>query len=104
MQQLDINVAAYYLLMAATLAHIKSRMLLLAPSPGNLDEENGGDPRAELARRLAEYAVFKEVAIEFDRRPCLDRAQRARPHRGERQVGGIGTAWGRAGDSVRGSD
>jgi segregation and condensation protein A len=72
MRQLDINLAADYLLMAATLAHLKSRMLL-PPIPGDLDEEEGNDPRAELARRLAEYAVFKEVAIEFDRRPVLGR-------------------------------
>ncbi|MEE8314657.1 MAG: segregation/condensation protein A [Myxococcota bacterium] len=71
MRQLDINVAADYLLMAATLAHIKSRMLL-PPAPGDTGEEVA-DPRAELARRLAEYAVFKEVAAEFDRRPLLGR-------------------------------
>ena len=72
MHELDINLAADYLLMAATLAHIKSRMLL-PPTPGDEDEEEGGDPRAELARRLAEYAVFKQVATEFDRRPLLGR-------------------------------
>ncbi len=72
MRQLDINLAADYLLMAATLAHIKSRMLL-PPPPGDPDEKEGGDPRAELARRLAEYAVFKQVATEFDRRPLLGR-------------------------------
>ncbi len=72
MRQLDINTAADYLLMAATLAHIKSRMLL-PPAPGEEDEELAGDPRAELARRLAEYAVFKEVAAEFERRPVLGR-------------------------------
>lgn len=72
MRSLDINVAGEYLLMAATLAHIKSRMLL-PPAPGEGDEDEGQDPRAELARRLAEYAVFKEVAAEFQSRPILGR-------------------------------
>ncbi len=57
MQQLDVDVAADYLVMAATLAHIKSRMLLPPDMEG--EEEAGEDPRAELARRLAEYAIFK---------------------------------------------
>jgi segregation and condensation protein A len=71
MKILDIDVAAEYLLMAATLAHIKSRMLLpVAPDAGG---EEGEDPRAELARRLAEYAVFKEAAVELGARPRLGR-------------------------------
>jgi segregation and condensation protein A len=70
MRLLDIDVAAEYLLMAATLAHIKSRMLL-PPDPGALDEEGGPDPRAELARRLAEYAVFQEAARALGALPRL---------------------------------
>ena len=71
MRLLDIDIAAEYLLMAATLAHIKSRMLL-PPEPG-AEEGEFEDPRAELARRLAEYAVFKEAAVELGERPRLGR-------------------------------
>jgi segregation and condensation protein A len=71
MRLLDVNVAADYLLMAATLAYIKSRMLL--PSSGEEDEEDGLDPRAELARRLAEYAVFRDAAVGLDSRHLLNR-------------------------------
>ena len=72
MRALDIDVAADYLLMAATLAHIKSRMLL-PPDPDILGEDEGLDPRAELARRLAEYAVFKDAAEVLARRSLLNR-------------------------------
>jgi segregation and condensation protein A len=72
MRMLDIDVAADYLLMAATLAHIKSRMLL-PPDPDILSDDDGADPRAELARRLAEYAVFKDAAEVLARRPLLNR-------------------------------
>ncbi len=71
MQRVDIDVAAEYLVMAATLAHIKSRMLL--PVDPEADEGEAGDPRAELARRLAEYAVFKEAAVDLAGRPRLGR-------------------------------
>lgn len=71
MQQLDVDIAADYLVMAATLAHIKSRMLLPPDMEG--EEEAGEDPRAELARRLAEYAIFKELAQHLDQRPVLGR-------------------------------
>jgi len=71
MKMLDIDVAADYLVMAATLAHIKSR-LLLPPDP-NSDEEEGEDPRAELARRLAEYAIYKDAARDLALRPRLGR-------------------------------
>jgi segregation and condensation protein A len=72
MRMLDLDVAADYLLMAATLAHIKSR-LLLPPDPDLLAEDGLEDPRAELARRLAEYARYKDAALELARRPLLGR-------------------------------
>lgn len=70
MQELDLDVAAEYLVMAATLALIKSRMLL----PGEPEEdEEGVDPRADLVRRLLEYQRFKEVAESLSRRRLLGR-------------------------------
>ncbi|MEE8558600.1 MAG: segregation/condensation protein A [Myxococcota bacterium] len=71
MRELDIDVAAEYLLMAATLAHIKSR-ILLPPSEEEGGEE-GPDPREELARRLSEYATFKEAAGSLGSRAVLGR-------------------------------
>jgi segregation and condensation protein A len=70
MRELDIDVAADYLVMAATLAHIKSRVLL---PPADDETEEGPDPREELARRLAEYATFKEAAQELGQRAILER-------------------------------
>jgi segregation and condensation protein A len=64
-------VAGEYLLMAATLAWIKSRMLL-PPTPGE-EEEEGADPRAELIARLLEYQRFKEAAEELRDRQLLGR-------------------------------
>jgi segregation and condensation protein A len=61
MHELNLDVAAEYLVMAATLAWIKSRMLL-PPTEGEGDEDEGVDPRAELVARLLEYQRFKEVA------------------------------------------
>jgi segregation and condensation protein A len=72
MRMVDIDVAADYLVMAATLAYIKSRMLL-PPDPDAEGDEDGLDPRAELARRLAEYAIFREAAQELGKRPLLNR-------------------------------
>ncbi len=60
MQELSLDVAGEYLLMAATLMQIKSRMLL-PPDPLE-DEEDAGDPRAELAQQLVEYQRFKQAA------------------------------------------
>ncbi len=59
MQLLDLDVAGEFLVMAATLIHIKSKMLL-PPDPDAVEEE--ADPRAELVRRLIEYKAFKEAA------------------------------------------
>ncbi len=59
-RKLNLNFAGEFLVMAATLIHIKSRMLL--PSPETIEEEEIEDPRAELAARLMEYKKFKEAA------------------------------------------
>jgi segregation and condensation protein A len=71
LRELHLDVAAEYLVMAATLAWIKSRMLL--PADGEAGEEEGLDPRAELIARLLEYQRFKEAADELGRRPRLGR-------------------------------
>ncbi len=71
LHELDLDLAGEYLLMAATLAWIKSR-LLLPPEPGEEDEE-GLDPRAELVARLLEYQRFKEAAAELGELPRLGR-------------------------------
>jgi segregation and condensation protein A len=60
MQELQLDVAADYLVMAATLAWIKSRVLLPPSEDG--EEDEGPDPRAELVARLLEYERFKEAA------------------------------------------
>jgi segregation and condensation protein A len=75
MQELSIDVASEYLVMAATLAHIKSKSLLPAPPPGQEDEleEDGLDPRGELIRRLLEYQKYKQAAAELNERGALGR-------------------------------
>jgi segregation and condensation protein A len=78
MKVLNLDVAGEYLLMAATLLHIKSKMLLPASS-GEEGEETETDPRAELVRRLLEYQQYKEAALELEDRPLLDRNVFARP-------------------------
>ena len=88
MQSVELELAADYLVMAAMLAEIKSRMLL----PRQVEEqEEEGDPRAELIRRLQEYERFKNAAEDIDELPRLGRElftvsasaperQQARPH------------------------
>jgi segregation and condensation protein A len=71
LQQLDLDVAGEYLVMAATLLHLKSRLLLPGDETG--DEEEGEDPRAELVRQLLEYQRFKEAADLLNRRDLLER-------------------------------
>jgi segregation and condensation protein A len=71
MKTLNLDVAGEYLLMASTLLHIKSKMLLPS-SPGEEGEE-GEDPREELVRRLLEYQKYKEAATELVSLPMLDR-------------------------------
>jgi len=70
MKVLNLDMAGEYLLMASTLLHIKSRMLLPKSS---VEEEEEEDPRAELVRRLLEYQRYKQAAGELEKRPMLDR-------------------------------
>jgi segregation and condensation protein A len=70
MQSLRIELAAEYLLMAAMLAEIKSRMLLPRPTEEEGDEQ---DPRAELVRRLQEYERYRGAAENIDRLPRVGR-------------------------------
>ncbi len=63
MKLLDLNIAGEFLVMAATLVHIKSRMLL--PQDERLEEEEVEDPRDEIVRKLLEYKKFKEAAGEL---------------------------------------
>jgi len=70
MKDLHLELAGEYLVMAAMLAEIKSRMLL--PRPAETEEEEG-DPRAELVRRLQEYERYKQAAEDIDRLPRVGR-------------------------------
>lgn len=74
LQGLNLDVASEYLVMAATLAHIKSKMLLPRPPEDQDDEEvDLRDPRAELIRRLLEYQKYKTVAADLGERAIAGR-------------------------------
>lgn len=68
LEAMDVEVASDFLVMAATLMEIKSRMLLPRPPAESLEEEEEEDPRAELVRRLLEYQRYKSAAEELHRR------------------------------------
>src|SRR6186713_3390434 len=71
MTELQLELAGEYMVMAATLAEIKSRMLLPRAVDPNAGEES--DPRADLVRRLQEYERFKSAAENIDRIPRIER-------------------------------
>lgn len=71
MKSLDIEIASDFLFMAATLAHIKSRMLL-PRQKSDLTEDDEDDPRMEIAGQLLEYLQMKSVAEQLLDRPILD--------------------------------
>ena len=83
MKSLDMEIAGDFLVMASTLTHIKSKMLL--PPPENPEnDEDGIDPRAELIRRLLEYKSFKDAAGSLESkeelwRRCTQDRQRLHP-------------------------
>lgn len=71
-KSLNLDLAGEYLVMAATLIHIKSRLLLPVPEEPS-PEELEDDPRAELVRQLLEHQAFKEAADQLTQRPILER-------------------------------
>jgi len=73
MQEMNLDVAGEFLIMAATLIHIKSRMLLPRPDPAQEDPEE--DPREALMRRLLEHQKFKAAAELLHERETLRSAQ-----------------------------
>jgi segregation and condensation protein A len=78
MRELNLDIAGEFLVMASTLAHLKSRMLLprqeTAPvEAGEVAVEDAGDPRAELVRRLLEYQKYKDSAEQLAKQDLLGR-------------------------------
>lgn len=69
MKELNLDIAGDFLVMAATLIHIKSRMLL--PADEEAPEESAEDPRDELVKRLLEYQAFKESSVQLRQREEL---------------------------------
>jgi segregation and condensation protein A len=73
LESLNIEAAGEFVVMAAQLMEIKSRMLLPRPEQIMEDEEEGGDPRAQLVARLVEYRRYKAVAEELRARAEMQR-------------------------------
>ncbi len=78
MQELNLDVAGEFLVMASTLIHIKSRMLLPRPDPAQ-DDQAEEDPREALVRRLLEHQKYKAAAELLHARETLRSAQFMRP-------------------------
>ena len=75
MQEMNLDVAGEFLVMASTLIHLKSRTLLPRPDPSQDDTETGEDPREALVRRLLEHQRFKAAAELLHDRETLRDAQ-----------------------------
>jgi segregation and condensation protein A len=86
MQELNLDVAGEFLVMAATLIHVKSRMLLPRPDPKQDDPEE--DPREALVRRLLEHQKFKAAAELLHERETVRSAQWMRPDERVAEVAG----------------
>jgi segregation and condensation protein A len=79
MQELNLDVAGEFLVMASTLIHIKSRMLLPRPDPAREDAGSEEDPREALVRRLLEHQKYKAAAELLHERETVRSAQFTRP-------------------------
>jgi segregation and condensation protein A len=88
MQELDLDVAGDYLVMAATLIHIKSKMLLPRPETAAGVEGDEEDPRDALVRRLLEHQKFKAAAGLLHEREEMRSAQWARPDEAVAHIAG----------------
>ena len=86
LQNLDIDLAGDFLVMAATLMEIKSAMLLPKEKAQEGDNDDGGDPRSELIRQLLEYKKFKDAAMMLD---CNQQEQQLRFPRPDSMIGKI---------------
>ncbi|MFZ5471806.1 MAG: segregation and condensation protein A [Myxococcota bacterium] len=85
MREINLDIAGEFLVMASTLAHIKSRLLLPPQeAQGDAEAEQQGDPRAELVRRLLEYQKYKDAAEQLIRQDIFGRDVFARAVRAER--------------------
>ncbi|MFA5356700.1 MAG: segregation/condensation protein A [Candidatus Omnitrophota bacterium] len=85
MRLLNLNIAGEFLVMAATLMQIKSKMLLPIDE-SKQEEEEQGDPRAELVKRLLEYEKFKEIAQDLRQRETDQRDIFKRPKASEQDL------------------
>lgn len=72
-KEMNLDFAGEFLVVAATLVHIKSKMLLPVDAEAEAQEDEGIDPREELVRRLIEYKIYKEAARELSERLMLGR-------------------------------
>jgi segregation and condensation protein A len=72
-KSLNLDLAGEYLVMASTLIHIKSKMLLPVPEEIYDEDKEEEDPRSELVHQLLEYQTFKKAAAALDGRPLLER-------------------------------
>jgi len=88
MEQLDLDVAGEFLVMAATLIHIKSRMLLPRPETAAGDEADAEDPRDALVRRLLEHQKYKAAAGLLHEREQVRAAQWQRPDERVAEIAG----------------
>ncbi len=79
MEELDLDLAGEFLVMAATLIHIKSKMLLPPPHEDGTEDEETEDPRAVLVARLLEYERYKEAAQQLHQQEEIRNATWARP-------------------------
>ncbi len=73
MKEMNLDFAGEFLVVAATLVHIKSKMLLPVDEEAEAEEDEGVDPRDELVRRLVEYRMYKEAARDLGERLILGR-------------------------------
>ena len=79
MEELNLGLAGEFLVMAATLIHIKSKMLLPPPHEDGTEDGDDGDPRAELVARLLEYRAYKEAAQQLHQNELVRNAMWTRP-------------------------